>query len=197
MAWNIQGTYYGPCSCKVGCPCSLGEEDGDQGWCSGILAFDIRSGEVDGVDVGGTKAAVIADWPRGYLAGNGKGRFYVDPGVSDEQRAGLERALTGQAGGSLEALSALIPEWLPAQEAPISFGDGDEGTNITIGDIGQGVFKPLKNEEGGTTTVQNIPVAFTEPTVLGRGDGTRFHDPDLREWESLGHSESGDFDWSG
>jgi hypothetical protein len=181
----------------VGCPCSFGEEDGDQGWCSGVLAFDIRSGEVDGVDVGGTKAMVIADWPRGYLAGNGKGRLYVDTGVSDEQRAGLEQALTGRAGGSLEALSALIPEWLPVQQAPISFDAADGGTDIKVGDIGQAVFRPLKNPDGGVTTVQNIPVAFTEPTILGRGDGTRFHDPDLREWESLGHGETGEFDWSG
>lgn len=38
---------------------------------------------------------------------------------------------------------------------------------------------------------------FAERTILGRGDGTRFHDPDLREWESGGHAEQGDFEWSG
>jgi hypothetical protein len=45
--------------------------------------------------------------------------------------------------------------------------------------------------------VANIPVAFTEPTILARGDGTSFHDPDLRDWESLGHGEQGEFEWSG
>ncbi len=29
MAWRITGTYYAPCSCNVGCPCILGEMQGN------------------------------------------------------------------------------------------------------------------------------------------------------------------------
>ncbi len=85
MAWQIIGTYYAPCSCNVGCPCTLGELDGDEGWCSGALIFDIKGGSVDGADVGGTKVAFVGDWPRGFLAGDGTARLYFDPGVSQEQ----------------------------------------------------------------------------------------------------------------
>jgi hypothetical protein len=197
MPYSIQGTYYAPCSCKVACPCSFGEEDGDQGWCSGVIMVDVRGGEADGVDLSGTKAAAVVDWPRGFLAGDGKGRIYVDQSASDEQRGALERIVSGQAGGSLEAIAALVPSWLPAQAADISIQSDNGKTSFTIGDIGEGIVDPLRNEEGQVTTVQNIPVAFTEPTILARGDGTRFHDPELRDWESLGHGEQGDFDWSG
>lgn len=198
MAWQMTGTYYAPCSCNVACPCAFGEMDGDRGWCSGLLLFDVKGGDVDGVDVGGTCGAIVADWPRGFLAGEGKGRLYVDSGVSDEQRAALERVLTGQAGGSLEPIGALIPEWLPVQQVSIDIQNGGDETRATIGDVGEAVIKPLKNEEtGGPTTVVNMPVRFVEHTILGRGDGTRFKDPDLREWESGGHGEQGDFEWSG
>lgn len=47
MAWEISGTYWAPCSCKVGCPCALGEMEADHGWCSGTLAFEIRNGTVE------------------------------------------------------------------------------------------------------------------------------------------------------
>jgi hypothetical protein len=53
--------------------------EGDRGWCSGALVFDIRSGEVDGTDVSDTKVVLAADFPSGYFAGNGTGRLYFDP----------------------------------------------------------------------------------------------------------------------
>lgn len=157
MAWSLSGIYFAPCSCDVGCPCALGEMDGDQGWCSGVLLFDIRSGEVDGVDVGGTRAAIVADWPRGFLAGEGKGRVYFDGGVSDEQRSALEPVLTGQAGGSLEPIGALVPTWLPAEQASVEIQNGGDETRATVGDVGEAVIKPLKNEETGEPTTVTSP----------------------------------------
>ncbi len=71
MAWHITGIDFGPCSCDIGCPCILGEMEGDRGWCSAVRLYDIHSGEVDGMDVSGTKVALVADWPSGFLAGNG------------------------------------------------------------------------------------------------------------------------------
>src|SRR5688572_9762613 len=89
MAWQFSGTYYAPCSCKVGCPCLLGELEADQGWCSGMVVMDIRSGNVDGLDISGTKVALLADWPSGFLAGGGKGRIHFDPSVGQDRRAPL------------------------------------------------------------------------------------------------------------
>jgi hypothetical protein len=54
MAWHITGTDLGPCSCDVGCPCILGEMEGDRGWCSAVRLYDIHSGDVDGIDVVGS-----------------------------------------------------------------------------------------------------------------------------------------------
>lgn len=64
MAYHRE-TYYAPCSCNVGCPCTLGRLEAGRGWCSGTLVFDIQGGNVDGTDVGGTKVAVVGDWPSG------------------------------------------------------------------------------------------------------------------------------------
>ena len=198
MAWQIAGTYYAPCSCDVGCPCLLGETEGDQegGWCSGIIAVDVKSGHSDGVDLGGTKALLIADWPKGFLAGDGTGRIYVDEDASGDQGRELEAVLSGQKGGVFEVVGDLVPDTLETRRAPISDETSGETTRISVGDIGQAVVEPLKGPEGDNTMLLHGAAAFREQTTLARGTGTRFHDPDMREWESLGHGEFADFDWS-
>jgi hypothetical protein len=197
MPWQIVGRYTAPCSCDVGCPCILGELDGDRGWCSGIVALDIRSGNVDGVDVGGVKAVLVADWPRGFLAGDGKGRMYFDNAVSDEQVTGLEAVLGGQRGGVFEAIASLIPSILPTQRAAITIVHDGDDMRVTVDGVGEGVFTPLRGPTGEPTRVLHGAAAFREDTMLGKGTGTHFHDPDLRDWQSGGHSELAEFDWSG
>lgn len=104
MAYHIAGTWMGPCSCKVGCPCVLGELEADRGWCSAVGIFDIKRGTVDGVDVSGTKAALVVDWPSGLLKGNGTGHVYFDTAVSEKQQAALLPVLEVSAAESSRSL---------------------------------------------------------------------------------------------
>ncbi len=196
MAWRLTGTYYAPCSCDVGCPCNFGELEADRGWCSGAFVFDVRSGEVDGTDVSGAKVALAGDFPSGYLAGNGTARIYFDTEVSQEQRSALESVLSGQQGGIFEVLAGLIPEFRPSREAPITLLTGEEATRAKVGDFGAIVVAPLRDTEGNMTTVHHAAGAIVEETVLAKGLGSSWRDPEMREWTSGGHAEQGDFDWS-
>jgi len=197
MAWRITGTYWSPCSCKVGCPCTLGEMEADQGWCSGALAFEITSGNVDGIDVGGSKVAMAVDWPGGMLSGDGTGRLYFDPSVSPQRRVALEAVLTGQRGGVFEAIAPLIPKILPSKEAPITIEKGAEETRIGVRNFGELVVKPLRGPTGAVTKLLNGAAAWREEIILAKGTGSRWHDTEMRAWESGGHAEQTDFDWSG
>ncbi len=196
MAWRITGTYYAPCSCNVGCPCIFGEMEADRGWCSGVLTFDIRNGEVDGTDVSGTKVVMAADFPASYLAGNGTGRLYFDPDTPQEQRSALESVISGQQGGIFEVLAGLVPDMRPSREASIDIQVGEEATRVKVGDFGAMVVEPLRDAEGNITTVRHAVGAFVEDTVFAKGTGSSWRDPEMREWESGGHAEQGDFDWS-
>ena len=197
MAWRITGTDLGPCSCDIGCPCILGATEGDRGWCSAVRLYDIQSGDIDGVDVSGTKVALVADWPSGFLAGNGTGRLYFDPGVSQEQREALETLITGQRGGVFEVIGALVPNFLPSGEAAITIQVDEEGTTqAAVGDIGVVVVRPLRGPQGDFTRLLHGAAAFRDDIILADGTGTYFRAPELREWESGGHGERVDFDWS-
>ena len=197
MAWDISGTYWAPCSCKVGCPCALGEMEGDHGWCSGTLAFEIRKGAIDGVDVSGTKVVLAVDWPSGFLAGNGKGRLYFDSRMSGEQRSAVEGVVSGKKGGALEAISALVPTFLAPKEASISIQRKDDETRIKVGDFGELVSTRMRGASGEYTRLLHAAAGFRDDMFLSKGTGTHWKDPDLRKWESSGHSEEADFDWSG
>jgi len=197
MAWQISGSAIGPCSCKVSCPCELGELVGDQGWCSGVFAFDFTSGDIDGVDVGGTKVVFIGDWPSGFLSGNGKARLVCDTAVTAEQQAALEAVLSGSKGGVFEVIATLVSENLATIKAPVSFNRDGDDVRVTVGDFGTATYTPLRTQTGERTRLLHGAAAFRDDVLLGKGTGTTFRPPDMRSWESGGHSELLEFDWSG
>lgn len=198
MAWHLVGTYLAPCSCDIACPCLFGAMDGDRGWCSGMLAFDVTQGDVDGVDVSGAKAALLADWPRGFLAGNGTGRLYFDTGLTKAQKEALGPVLSGQRGGVFEAVGALMSTMLDSTDASITIEQSDSGIRIAIGDAASTVVEPLRDQEGRQTKVLHGAAAFREETNLGRSTSTKFSPADLRAWDTTGgHAEWAEVDWSG
>src|SRR5438093_9475653 len=78
MAWNVTGQLMELCNCNVECGCWFGPTKPDQGWCGGALIFEIRQGAADGINLGGRKIALAAEWPADFWSGNGKARLYVD-----------------------------------------------------------------------------------------------------------------------
>lgn len=198
MSWHISGSSYASCSCNVGCPCALGEMEttGSVG-CSAIMAFDISTGHVDGTDVSGTKVAVAVDWPGALMGGNGTGRMYFDTAVSQQQRAALERVLTGKCGGVFEQVPSLFSKMLPPKVAPIRVQTGLEETSLTVGDFGGAVVKPMRGPSGDFLRLLHGAAAFRDDVVLAKGIGSRWRDPEMRQWESGGYAEQADFNWSG
>ncbi len=195
MAWHMTGHYYAPCSCKVGCPCVLGELEGDQGWCSACLVFDIDQGDVEGVDVAGTKGAFVGDWPSGFLSGNGKGRMYFDPSDTPEQRTALESVFEGKKGGPFEIIASLLTETLPTQTATITVERTGDTTHVTVGDLVDISVTDLKGPTGELTRVLHGAAAFRENIILGKSSG-KSNVPDMRAWQAGGHGEREDFDFS-
>ncbi|MGQ0521368.1 MAG: DUF1326 domain-containing protein [Actinomycetota bacterium] len=195
MSWRMSGTYYSACSCKVGCPCLFGEMEGDEGWCSGTLAFRIDQGNADGTDIGGTRVALSADWPSGFLAGEGTARLIFDPALSDEQRSALEAVFSGQKGGVFEAVGSLVSSWMPAMEAPIEIEGDDDETRVRVGEHSTLMVKTLRGPSGEATRVLHAAAAFRDDTVLADGRGSTSSLPDMKAWESGGHAETADFEW--
>jgi hypothetical protein len=135
MAWNIEGSYFESCSCEVVCPCTASLALGaDYDRCRVTLVFNIKRGEVEGVDVSGLTVAAVGDAPKVMTDGNWRLGVFIDANASDEQAEKLGGVFSGALGGPMEALGPLVGENLGAERAPIEVHEDGLRHSVKIGD---------------------------------------------------------------
>ena len=100
----------------------LGGEDPDgDGTCDSIFGWMVDRGMVQGVDVSDRCVGVSVHIPGNVLAGNWKAAVLVDDRCGEEQHAALLNVFTGQLGGAVADLAALIGEVVAVERVPITF----------------------------------------------------------------------------
>jgi hypothetical protein len=169
------------------CPCWLGPDgEPDQGWCSGAFGFDIETGTSDGVDLGGTRVALAADWPGNFFRGGGTARLYLDASASAAQRRELEAIFSGRKGGMFEAVfGGVVASWLPAQVARIDIQWG-KTPSLSVGDVAAAQLRPLDDGAGHETRVVGALAQGAlqiDGMQLASAKGSRWSDPDMRAWQ--------------
>lgn len=134
MAWRLQGSYFESCSCETPCPCVASLALGaDLDYCGVLLAFNVKSGDVEGVDVGGVGCAIVVDSPKVMSDGGWKVGLYIADAASDEQADALARVYSGGLGGPPAALAPLLGEFLGVERAPIDFHEDGLTHAVKIG----------------------------------------------------------------
>ena len=153
MAYDIQGKLLEVCTCNVLCPCWIGE-DPDNGTCESALAWQVESGQVEGVDVGGLTLALSVHIPGNVLTPKSwKAAVIVDDRATEQQEQALLKVFTGQLGGGIADLAGLIGEVVSVERAPITFTvDGGKG-RLKVGDIADMELTPYTGATGETTTL--------------------------------------------
>jgi hypothetical protein len=134
MSWSLKGSYAETCSCELMCPCNFSFDHGaTYDYCRATLAFNIRSGEIEGTDVSGLKAAVIIDTPKVMTEGNWRIGMFVDENATDEQLEKLTAVFGGQLGGPMAGLAPLVGEMLGVERASIEIVDDGLRHSVKIG----------------------------------------------------------------
>ncbi|HVL95665.1 MAG TPA: DUF1326 domain-containing protein [Candidatus Limnocylindria bacterium] len=54
MSYRLAGRGTDFCSCNTPCPCAFGQQP-TGGTCKSVFCFDIQEGELDGLDLSGTR----------------------------------------------------------------------------------------------------------------------------------------------
>jgi hypothetical protein len=103
-------------------------------YCRVTLAFNIRTGDVDGTDIAGRKVVLIADTPKVMTEGNWKLGVLVDDGSSEEQFDKLVQVFSGQLGGPMGALAPLVAEVVGVERASIEIEDDGLTHRVRAGD---------------------------------------------------------------
>ena len=135
MAWRLKGSYVETCSCDLICPCNATFDHGaTYDYCRVTLVFNIREGDIEGIDIGGLKVAAIADTPKVMTDGNWRLGVFIDENASDEQADKLVKVFTGQIGGPMAALGPLVGEMLGVERAAITVEDDGVRHSVRVGD---------------------------------------------------------------
>jgi hypothetical protein len=135
MAWNLTGNYVETCSCELMCPCNLSFDHGaTYDFCRVTLAFNIRGGDIEGVDIAGRRVVLVADTPKVMTDGNWRLGLFVDERATDEQMAKLVDVFSGQLGGPMAGLIPLVGEILGVERAPIAVEHDGLRHSVRVGD---------------------------------------------------------------
>lgn len=159
--YELEGHLLEVCDCQVLCPCWIGE-DPDGGTCEALVAWTIERGQVNGVDVSGLALVVLPHIPGNILQGNWKALVVVDDNASPEQQEAMLSVFTGQLGGPIADLAALIGEVVAVERAPIHYTiEGGKG-QIKVGEFAEATMEPYQGATG-KSTVLNETVFSTIP----------------------------------
>ena len=135
MSWKLDGSYFETCSCDVVCPCTASLALGaTHDRCRVTLVFNVKRGEVEGVDVSGLTVAAVADTPKVMSDGNWRLGVFIDAAASDEQADKLGAVFSGAIGGPMEALGPLVGVQLGVERASIDVQEDGLRHSVRIGD---------------------------------------------------------------
>ena len=172
-AYQLEGSLLEVCSCDAPCPCWVGE-DPDGGTCDSVLGWRVDQGIIEGVDVSGLTLALSVFIPGNVLAGNWKAVVYVDDNASEEQQAALLKVFTGQLGGAIADLAALIGEVVAVERVPIRF-DVEEGSGaFTIGDAAEAQLESFRGATGKVTALYDTVFTTIPGSPAFVGQARRF-----------------------
>ncbi len=171
--YDISGRLLEVCNCEAICPCWVGL-DPDNGTCDSILAWAVDSGTVKGVDVSDRIIGLSVHIPGNVLAGGWKAVVYVDDRCTDAQQEALLGVFTGQLGGAVADLAALIGEVAAVERVPMTCTVIEGRGQIVFGDVASAELEPFVGATGQPTTLQDTVFSTIPGAPAYPGRATSF-----------------------
>jgi hypothetical protein len=136
-AWQISGQYFETCSCDFVCPCIPAQlaVKPTKGSCTFAMAFQIERGKHGSVSLDGLAFILLGLTPEEMGKGNWSVGVIVDERANADQRDAISAITSGQHGGPMAALGALVGTFLGVESAPIRFGRAGAGWTVTAGKL--------------------------------------------------------------
>jgi len=174
-SYAVEGRLLEVCTCKVLCPCWVGEDPDRDGTCDAILGWYVDHGTVYGVDVSDRCLCLSVHIPGNALAGNWKAAMLVDDRCTDEQQCSLLDVFTGRLGGPIADLASLVGEVVAVERVPIAFDVVDGKGHIRVGDVAEARFAPFLGATGLNTTLHDTAFSTVRgaPAFVGKADRFR------------------------
>jgi hypothetical protein len=166
--YEIRGLFYEACDCFTVCPCWLGNSpDGDE--CTGVFAWEIEAGSIDGVDVEGLRAVSVSQHAGLRDEARQRVMIFVDDRATRVQADAMTAAFSGRLGGPLQELGDLLGELLGVERVPIEIRREGRLTTLTVdrrirveGTSREGPSGPMTLSDGTLSEVLGSPAEVGE-----------------------------------
>jgi hypothetical protein len=196
MGYRIDGDYFEACTCEASCPCIM-LSPATEDTCDLVLAWHIRSGARDGVELSGLRAAMAVRSPKRMTDGGWRVVVYLDERGDDAQRRALAEIFTGKAGGHIANVAGLFGESRVAV-APIRFDAADWSRTLRIGAELDAEVEELRGMDGVSAPLIQNPLlgAVVQPLRQARSKHLRY-DGDFAFSAAGRNSFTSDFRYEG
>lgn len=176
MSFSIEGDYFEACSCEVSCPC-IWLRPADKDVCDLMLAWHVKAGQKDGVDVSGLNAVMAVHSPKQMTDGGWKVALYLDDRATADQSEALGAVFSGGAGGHLAAVAPLIGEVAGVAPASITFDRSNGSLRASVAGILSMDAEAMKGMDGATAPVITNPFsgAVTQPFTQAKAGDVSYH----------------------
>ena len=123
MSYTLRGTFIEACDCSVICPCWV-DDDPVGGHCTGLIAWHIDGGTVNGIEMGGCQVVSVSSHSGNRRSStNTTSVLYIDREATNDQFRELTEAFSGRIGGPLQGLAAVSGVVVGREKAAISVGN--------------------------------------------------------------------------
>jgi hypothetical protein len=174
LVYSIDGKLLEVCTCGVLCPCWVGE-DPDGGTCDSSFAWHMDKGTIEGIDLAGLTLGMSVHIPGNVLAGDWKAAVFIDEKATKEQEDALLKVFTGQLGGGIADLAALIGEVVSVERMPIDFQVNEANGTLKIGDEVDISLAPFKGATGQETALHDSVFTTIPGSAAYVGKASKFH----------------------
>ena len=103
MSWIVKGVWYEACAAEGHCSLYFGRDL--EAPCKSFMVFDIREGQIDDIDVGGTLVIAVADLfsPKfeDLMVKGGEGGIYIGESANEDQKQALKKFFVDNVPGFL------------------------------------------------------------------------------------------------
>jgi hypothetical protein len=176
MSFSVEGDYFETCNCTVSCPC-IWLRPADNENCDVMLAWHVKTGNKDGVDLSGMSSVMVVHSPKQMTDGNWKVALYTDDKATPEQSEALGAVFSGATGGHLAALAPLIGEVAGVAPATISFDRSGGSLRAEIPGTLSMSSEEQQGMDGATAPVITNPMmgALAQPITQAKAGDISYH----------------------
>ncbi len=195
-SWQLSGDYFETCSCDYLCPCLPTNLAGQptKGHCNFAMVFHIEQGHYGNQTLDGLNFAVVGHTPAVMSQGNWSVGLILDERANAAQQQALTTIASGQAGGPMAPLGALIGTFLGTVVKPIHYQSNALQRSVTIpGALDQAVDGVSSaTSPGEPLFIDNTLHPANPRLALGRATQSHLHVFGL-DWDETSGQNNGHF----